>query len=185
MGSKRKELTPKELKFVLAFTEIGTDTCGRQGKSAIAAGWSEEEANKQATRLLKRTPIRNAIQKIHKRLMDAAMINPQKILADLENTKNLALAKADLVSANRSIHLQGQYLAMFKDVYTVEDSPPPEPMSPEKQAFYRKLAHEATMFDMEENRKKDLVEKEATEKLHNEIRTQGIVKMRRTDLNNN
>ena len=121
MGHNRKQLTPKELKFVLAYTEIGTVTCGRQGKAALAAGWPEAEADKQAARLMKAPRIREAIQASHEKMMNKAMINPSKILADLENTKHLALAKGDLTSANRAIHLQGQYLTMFGDKYLIAD----------------------------------------------------------------
>ena len=145
-NTQEKALTTKELAFVVAYTAIGTDCCGQQAKSAIKAGWSEKTADQQASRLMKTDHITMAIHKIHKRMMDEGMINPHKILSDLQHVKERALAKGDLASANRSIHLQGQYLAMFKDVYQIEESVELEEQSKRERMFSKILVMVLTVF---------------------------------------
>lgn len=119
---RRTQLTTSELAFVLNFTSIGTDTCGIQGKSAIKAGFSENTADKQASRMMRKPQIRAAIREVHQKMMDKAMINPAKVLANLENILDKALQKGDLAAANRATELQGKYLTMFGDRYVQEQS---------------------------------------------------------------
>lgn len=114
------ELSTKELAFVLAYTCVGSTTCSQLGKSAIASGSSENNASRDASRLMKKPHVREAIKDIHQKMMDDALINPQKILNDLQNTLDLALAKGDLTAANRSIELQGKYLTMFNERVIVD-----------------------------------------------------------------
>ena len=117
---KKSELTTQEVAYVCAYTEIGTKTCGHQGKSAIKAGICEAEADRWASRLMRADRVREAIAEIHRKMMDRALINPQKILSDLENNKALALAKGDIAAANRAVELQGKYLTMFGDRFAIE-----------------------------------------------------------------
>ena len=137
---KNKPLKPRELLFVQYFTSIGTKECAIGEKSAIKAGYSKASARTTAWKLLKRANIRQAIDKVHKQFMDKAMINPERILSDLDNVKQRALAKGDLASANRAIHLQGMYLTMFTEKLYVHNTGQDEAMTAAELAEAERLA---------------------------------------------
>jgi len=108
-------LNDKELSFCEHYVALGEPTCGNATASARAAGYAEKHAGNAAWKLMQRPVIREKIQELHKARMDKNLINPERVLHDLEHTRILALAKADLAVAARCSELQGKYLAMFTD----------------------------------------------------------------------
>ena len=110
----KEDLNPKELAFCRFYTALGEQTCGNAMRSAEAAGYSPNGLRTSSWRLMQRPAIRQKIRELHNAVMDKHLMNPSRILHDLEHTRLKALEKDDLAVATRCSELQGKYLAMFK-----------------------------------------------------------------------
>ena len=108
-------LTPKEEAFVRAYADPESATYGKATKSAELAKY--QEPHTAAWRLRRRPKIIARIAEYEK--LTRVVIG--RILTDLENERQLALAKGDIASAVRASELQGKHLAMFTDKVAVDD----------------------------------------------------------------
>lgn len=108
-------LNRKQALFCLLYSNIGTATFGNGTQSALAAGYKEASAYMQASRLLTHDKIKTAIQEAYAKRLEHNGITINKVLADLEHARLLALEKGDISAAIRASEGHGRYLAMFTD----------------------------------------------------------------------
>jgi len=113
MSKTTERLDPRQDAFCVHYTTIGEPTFAHAGKSAIASGYGPASARNTATDLLKKPEVQRRIRELHEANMQRNNITVDKILADLEHTRLLALEKGDLSTATRCSELQGKHLAMF------------------------------------------------------------------------
>ena len=111
MTRKTDDLNARELAFCRFYVDLGAVTCGNASASAKAAGYAK--GHTQPWRLMMRPVIKAKICELHEAVMDRHLLNPSKILHDLENTRSRALEKGDLSVATRCSELQGKYFSMF------------------------------------------------------------------------
>ena len=125
--SERDELTMKQRKFVNAYCESGNAT-----NAAIKAGYSENTAESQGSRLLKNVKIRKAIEAKEREFEMASLITKEYVLAAL---KDIADNKDEQTQNKiRALENLGRYLSMFTDKQIIqsENSNPFEQMSDEE-----------------------------------------------------
>jgi hypothetical protein len=104
------ELTPKMMRFIVEYLK---DSNGVQ--AAIRAGYSESGAGTQANRLLKNDKIQQEIAKRASKTLDRVELSIEKVLRNIEEVRDLAIAKGRLGEALKASELQGKYLKMFTD----------------------------------------------------------------------
>jgi phage terminase small subunit len=125
--SERDELTMKQRKFVNAYCESGNAT-----NAAIKAGYSENTAESQGSRLLKNVKIRKAIEAKEREFEMASLITKEYVLSAL---KDIADNKDEQTQNKiRALENLGRYLSMFTDKQIIqnENSNPFEQMSDEE-----------------------------------------------------
>lgn len=127
-------LKPRQDSFCVHYTTIGSETYSHGTKAALAAGYSESSAHVTATKLLKRDDIRERIIELQAENMKRNLITVDKVLADLEHIKLLALEAHQYSVAKSCSELQGRWLAMFVDNINQTQQPEPEPetLTPEE-----------------------------------------------------
>ncbi len=110
-----QKFSPRECEFIVRYTLLGEPTCSNATASAKAAGFSERSAGNQGWLMLQRREIKETIYMIHKSRMDSLAINPERVLHDLNDEHDRAIAKGDLSTAVRATELMGKYLLMFSE----------------------------------------------------------------------
>jgi len=113
MARTTDDLNARELAFCRFYTALGESFCGNATAAARKAGYGEKGLHTQAWRLMQRPVIKEKIRELHESVMDKHLMNPSRILYDLEHTRLRALEKDDLSVATRCTELQGKYLSMF------------------------------------------------------------------------
>lgn len=119
MARDIEDLSPKEVAYCEFFTALGEDTCSHQQRSCIAAGYAEKSASVQAWKLMQRPAIRAKIAELHAKRMHKHLINPERILFDIEHIRIKALEKDDLSTALRALEDFGKYFSMFTEQLVV------------------------------------------------------------------
>ena len=122
-------MTPKQQRFV---QEYIVDLNGTQ--AAIRAGYSEHTAQEQSSRLLSKAMISDAVKEAMAKKALRLEITADKVLRDLEMTREMALRDGDYGPAIRAAELQGKHIGMFvdrsettlKDERMVVNAPQPE-----------------------------------------------------------
>lgn len=112
--AKRKHLSPKEKAFVEFYTRVG-DTYGLPKESALAAGFSESQAEATGSRFLKTAMIQKAINDVHQKFLDDFAATPARTMADIEQGKAMALKKKDSNLYKFYVDMQGKALCMWKE----------------------------------------------------------------------
>jgi len=108
------KLTVKELRFCLAFGDVESPTFGDATQSAKSAGY--RDFRNSGWRLRQRPAIIAKLATFHK----AVVAERNRILADRENERRLALAKGDIQAAIRASELQGKAVGLFVDVVNLD-----------------------------------------------------------------
>lgn len=104
-----RPLTPQELLFCEAYASPESETYSCGTKSAERAGYGQPH-NAQ-WRLRQRPAVQKRIAEFH----EIAAAGLGKVMADLEATRLLALAKKDYATATRCSELQAKRLGAFVD----------------------------------------------------------------------
>ena len=110
-----KTLSPRQDGFCVHYTTIGSETYSHGTKAGLAAGYSESSAHVTATKLRKRESIQNRIIELQAENMKRNLITVDKVLADLEHIKILAIEAHQYSVAKSCSELMGRWLAMFTD----------------------------------------------------------------------
>ena len=108
-------LTVKQNVFACKYAETGN---GRQ--SAIYAGYSDNGAEVTATRLLKKTNVKEEIDRQTKYLAEASTWTAQKVLFELGSLYLQAKAENAHGPAKDILKLLGQHNGLFKEQKTIE-----------------------------------------------------------------
>lgn len=109
-------LTRRMEGFCLFMASLGSESFGNGTSSALKAGYSTKSAATQASGLMQKPKIKARMQEIYSQQVENAGITRPKVLADIEHTRQRALAKGDLATATRCSELEGKTMAMFADV---------------------------------------------------------------------
>ena len=122
-----KDLTPKQQKFVVAYTTPG-DTLYNAVRSAEEAGYAGCYSTLASVgqENLKKPAIQKAIRKIIQGHINVSDITVEKVLADLEFHRMVALQLGQVTAANKASELHGKYLKLFADriehVHSIEEA---------------------------------------------------------------
>ena len=103
-------LLPRQKKFI---SEYLIDLNGE--RAAIRAGYSRNSAAVQACRLLKKKSIRNTIEFEMNKWQRRIEIDQDKVIYDLEKTRQAAYVAGKYSAAVRCSELMGRHLGMFVD----------------------------------------------------------------------
>lgn len=95
-------------------------------QAATRAGYSKRTANEQGARMLAKASIQEHVQKLMAKRSERTELTVDKVLKDIEHTRELALDAKQLGVATKNSELQGRHLAMFTDklAHTGEDGGP-------------------------------------------------------------
>ena len=89
---------------------------GRTQKDAyIAAGYSPNGADTSASRIERRPDVAARLAELAERQIKSVEITVEKVLNDLEDTRNKAIDAGQLAVAAKCSELQGKYQKMFTD----------------------------------------------------------------------
>lgn len=122
-----KGLTEKQQRFVLAYCD---DAFAFNATAAAKEAGYECSSNHAFQQVgwqnLRNPKVHNAIQKIMGHIYDAANLTIEKVLTDLEHTRQKAMQDKNWAVAAKCSELHGKYLKMFVDrvehVRTVDDA---------------------------------------------------------------
>lgn len=103
-------LTAKQQRFV---EEYLVDLNATQ--AAIRAGYSEKNADKIGSELLGKTGVAEAVQEAMAKRSAKTGLTAEKVLADLEELRKMALSDKHYSTAAKCIELQGKHLKIFTD----------------------------------------------------------------------
>ena len=112
-----KRMTLKESGFIEAYCSFDKKTRGNGVESARQAGYAgtNKVLKVTACRLLKREHLAAEIDKINAKAVKKADLSVEKVLRDLEDTREKAVAVGNYGAAVRCSELAGKYLKMFTD----------------------------------------------------------------------
>lgn len=145
------ELTPKQALFVRHYTTPG-DTLFNGTESARQAGYkgSRNIQARQAYENLRKPKIHAAVRRILKEQFGAADLSIERVLNDIEFTRQLALRDGKYNAALKASELHGKYLRMWLDrvehIHTIEDV-----TTDELVALAQRLARRIDGFDLNEH----------------------------------
>jgi hypothetical protein len=108
-------LTPKEAAFVRYYGNPESESYGHATNSAAKAGFVQPRS--AALKLRRRPRVIAALVELQKVVAGAA----ERVLADLEHVRLLALQKGDLAVAARCVELAGKHLGLFYESNVVID----------------------------------------------------------------
>jgi Terminase small subunit len=123
------QMTPKQQRFVAEYLTVLNAT-----QAAIRAGYSAKTAGQGAAQALKNIKVREAIAAGQAKTASKLEITAEKVLKDLEEVREKAMAAGQFAPAARAIELLGKHLGMFidrrettlKDERMVVSAPPVE-----------------------------------------------------------
>jgi len=98
--------------------EYVVDLNGQQ--AAERAGYKAHSARQMAYKLLTKRDVVARVAELAEARTATAKLTVDKVLADLELQRALAIEAGDIKAANRASELQGKYLAMFTDKFKTE-----------------------------------------------------------------
>lgn len=110
MAGGRRKLSPRQERFV---QEYLVDLNASQ--AALRAGYSKKNHMSIGAQLLMKTHIKEAIAERKRQLEARAWLTTEKVLADLEELRQRALADGDYRSATKASELHGKYLGMWTE----------------------------------------------------------------------
>lgn len=105
-----KALTPKQKRFV---AEYLIDLNATQ--AAIRAGYSAATAEQGGAQLLRNIKVSAAVEEGIAKRADKLGLTAEKVLQDIEETRQAARKDGQYASALRASELQGKHLGMFVD----------------------------------------------------------------------
>lgn len=89
-------------------------------QAAIRAGYSENTANEQGSRLLTNVSIRGAIDRALEKRSNKLRLSAEWVLNRLKDISNAAYEKEDYSPANKATELIGKHLGLFTDKLEVK-----------------------------------------------------------------
>lgn len=108
--NQRNGLTLKEERFVAEYIVDGNGT-----RSALAAGYSKGCAQQQATEMLAKPRVRQAIDDRKGKLLAKLELTAEKVLRDIDRIATAAEKVGEFGPALRGRELLGKHLRMFTD----------------------------------------------------------------------
>ena len=103
-------LNPRQRRFVQEYVK---DCNGTQ--AAIRAGYSENGADVQGSRLLGNVNVVQAIECFQRKLEDAGIVSIEEIVGNLRNLEKLAIDDKQYSVAARCVELRGKTIGAFVD----------------------------------------------------------------------
>lgn len=110
MAKRKKKLVTQRARFVREYVK---DYNGQA--AAIRAGYSEQSARSQASRLLDMPDVKAELEQVQKRVLERLEMDAASILKRLEELSDEARGREDFGPAIRAIELIGKHLGMFVD----------------------------------------------------------------------
>ena len=129
LGDLGKGLTAKQANFVRYYCQVGTKAFLNATEAAARAGYATTGRNTLHAigfENLRKPNIAKAIQGVFRQQYSAADLTIERVLRDIEMTRQLALADGKYTAALRASDLHGRYLKMWvqkiEHLHTIEDA---------------------------------------------------------------
>jgi phage terminase small subunit len=106
-----RKLTMRQHKFAVEYVANG----GNGTQAAKAAGYGEAGAHVLASNTLRNAKVQQVIAQAEARMIRRIEVTPDKIMADLEDYKELGVRTEQVGAAIRATELQGKQIGMFVD----------------------------------------------------------------------